>query len=527
MGLTKMTEIQYRTFEELGLLGKDHADGTNVDILGRARTGTGKTIAFLLPALHHLESCGAQNLKGISVLIISPTRELATQIAQQATELIQYSKKDYAVQVMYGGTKKPADLNKISRRMPTILVTTPGRLKDHLQSSSLPDKMGTFKSLFRHTKVSVLDEADCLLEMGFRKDIMAILGYLPPKEKRQTFLFSATLPEQLQEVMAKAMKPNYKTVNCINDGSAETSLQVAQSHVILPSMNRVVISVYEVLKQAQKDPDYKVIVFFPVARLVAYFEELLSDALGMDNVWGIHSRKTQGARNRVSEEFRKTKSGILLSSDVSARGVDYPDVTHVIQCGLPDSKEQYIHRLGRTGRGGKEGKGWLVLAPFEASFVKQDLRDVDCPRDEALDAMFSERPEQEHLDFIFPGLKKVQGTSDLRKTARLAYSAWLGYYLGNTKRLGMRKEDMVGCANDFAKYAGLAEQPTLTPNLARKMGLAGVNGIILAQDTDDDKPRRGGGGRGGGGGGGNRNGASRGGGRGDNRSPSRDDRRRR
>jgi superfamily II DNA/RNA helicase len=185
MGLTTMTEIQARTFE---------AASTGKDVLGRARTGTGKTLAFLLPAIERiLQSGDYQAGQNIGILIVSPTRELASQIADQAEKLLTFH-PDTKVQVMFGGTNMKTDINQLNRKLPTVLVATPGRLLDHLESTTMA-RGGKFgKDIMSKTPVVVLDETDRLLDMGFRKEITKILNFLPRGEKRQTLLFSATIP---------------------------------------------------------------------------------------------------------------------------------------------------------------------------------------------------------------------------------------------------------------------------------------------------------------------------------------------
>ena len=220
--------------------------------------------------------------------------------------------------------------------------------------------------------IVVLDEVDRLVDMGMRTEIQKIMSYLPRKEKRQTMLFSATVPTQLRKIMKDSMKDDFVEVDCVKDGaqSAPTNLRVTQSHVILPSMSNVLSSVYSILKEATTSRPYKIVVFFPTARMVSFFADFLNDGLEYPVV-ELHSKKSQSSRNTASSNFRQAKNAILFTSDLSARGVDYPDVTQVIQVGMPESREQYIHRLGRTARAGKEGSGLLVLFPFESRFLSE------------------------------------------------------------------------------------------------------------------------------------------------------------
>lgn len=495
MKLERLTEVQHKTMQESRVT---NGNNTFNDILGRARTGTGKTVAFLMPAIQTvLSSSNSSNKNSIQVLVISPTRELASQIQTQADQILTYHPQ-LSVQIIMGGTNMKSDVNRFSNKLPTILVATPGRMKDHLQNTTL--KNGTrFADCLSGLQVLVLDECDQLLEQGFQRDIFAILDYLPPVENRQTLLFSATMPKELREVMARAMKPSYKTVDCIHDrdlsgNNKETNAHVQQSHVILPpGMDRLVVSVVEVVLQAMKEPEYKIIAFFPTARLVGYFAEVVNLGIrkyspkAFPPIVEIHSRKSQANRNRASDKFRAATSAILFTSDVSARGVDYPGVTTVIQFGLPDSREQYIHRLGRTGRAGKAGRGWLVLADYERTFL-QELKKggnsggVDVPVDAELEELFSAPPSQEVLDLITPVLRDDIGkeqNKELVKSAQQAYQAWLGFYKDRTRRMvgNKSKAEMVQMANTFAKLCGLTEQPALLKKTVGKMGLKGVPGI--------------------------------------------------
>jgi len=488
MGLKTMTEIQAKTYA---------AAASGSDVLGRARTGTGKTLAFLIPAVERiLQSSTFMPGKMVGCVIISPTRELATQIANQAEQLTTYH-PDLTVQVMYGGTKKGRDINMLSKRLPSILVATPGRLLDHLTETKIQGrKFGD--DIMTETEIVVLDETDRLLDMGFRREIRKIFSFLTRKDKRQTLLFSATIPKELKSVMAESMRPDFVEVDCIGeDGDAQasqhTNQRVKQSHVVLPDMDRYVSSVLEIVSQAMEetttddeDPSYKVVVFFPTARMVQFFAELFNQGLNIP-VIELHSKKSQSYRNKASDRFRKAKNGILFTSDVSARGVDYPDVTRVIQFGIPESREQYIHRLGRTGRAGKEGNGLLVLSPFESMFLSE-LKGLDVPRDEEIMGMLRNPPNPDSKDLLDGALERIRsGDVKLTPSAQSAYQAFLGYYLGQMKRTQVRsREDLVQLANTFSRSMGLKETPRLQKRAASKMGLKGVAGIVIGDNDTVD-----------------------------------------
>eukprot|EP00568_Trieres_chinensis_P012978 CAMPEP_0183298272 /NCGR_PEP_ID=MMETSP0160_2-20130417/5342_1 /TAXON_ID=2839 ORGANISM="Odontella Sinensis, Strain Grunow 1884" /NCGR_SAMPLE_ID=MMETSP0160_2 /ASSEMBLY_ACC=CAM_ASM_000250 /LENGTH=737 /DNA_ID=CAMNT_0025460279 /DNA_START=1 /DNA_END=2214 /DNA_ORIENTATION=+ len=485
MGMERMTEIQAKTFA---------AAAIGRDVLGRARTGTGKTLAFLLPAIERvLQNENFQRGSQVGVLVISPTRELATQIGDQAEQLLTFH-KDLNVQVVYGGTKLGRDVGRFKMGLPAVLVATPGRLLDHLESTIIKgQKFGD--DIMSNTPVVVLDEADRLLDMGFQREIRKILSYLPRGQNRQTLLFSATIPPELKSIMADTMKDDFIEVDCINDGdgATHTNSQVQQSHVIIPSMDRYVSSVVEIVSLYVKENGNKskTVVFFPTARQVAFFAEFFNVGLGIP-VMELHSRKTQGYRNRVSNQFRDASSGILFTSDVSARGVDYPGVSQVLQFGIPESREQYIHRLGRTGRAGKAGKGCIVLAPFESLFL-EELKGLDIPKDQELADLLSVPIPSDIEEMMGPAMARVgSGDKILTPCASGAYQAFLGYYLGKMKKLKMKqKEDLVEIANQYSYLMGLREIPSMTKNMVGKMGLKGVEGVVVRAATSGEEFRKG------------------------------------
>ena len=487
--LTSMTEIQAKTFEIA-------SQGT--DVLGRARTGTGKTLAFLIPALESLLASNAYTPgKNVGVLIISPTRELATQIGDQATKLVTFH-KDLTCQVMFGGTSMGRDLSTLNKRLPTFLVATPGRLLDHLQNTKLNNGKKFGYDVMRDTPILVLDETDRLLDMGFRNEINKILAFLPKKDKRQTLLFSATVPQDLKKIMAENMKADYVEVDCIHDGGnnpdggAHTNALVKQTYTVLPNLESQVTAVVQLVQAAMnKDPLHKIVVFFPTARMVGYFSEFFNLGLGVE-VIELHSKKSQSYRNKASDAFRQAKSGVLFTSDVSARGVDYPNVTDVIQIGLPESRDQYVHRLGRTGRAGKEGQGILVLAPFEEKFVKE-LKNIEISLNKEATALISGPVDPNTAKSVQAVLTRIRsGDKKLTLSAEQCYQAFLGYYRGHQKRTTIdSKESLVDTANLLAKVLGLKEQPGLTKQAIGKMGLKGIKNIRIISDADLKAKKRG------------------------------------
>ena len=283
---------------------------TGHDVLARAKTGTGKTLAFLIPSIERLARApGGVAAGGVHVMVLSPTRELAVQISHEADALL--SHHALASQCVYGGTNMRSEQTRMASRRCDILVATPGRLVDHIQNTP------GFAQRLRHVCVAVLDEADQLLDMGFRDSLDKILAALPPQ--RQTLFFSATLPASVRAVAAKALRPNYVFVDTVGDDAHQTNAQVNQCVMVAPFEAQIPVLV-QLVRHAASVPNHKVLVFFPTARATQFHAELLN-VLGTP-VLEIHSRKSQSQRERASAAYRAAASAILFSSDVSARGVD-------------------------------------------------------------------------------------------------------------------------------------------------------------------------------------------------------------
>ena len=367
MGLSQMTEIQSQTYR--AVISGDC-------VLGRARTGTGKTLAFLLPTIERLLAAPLDLYipgQSIGCIIVAPTRELAIQIADQAEQLLTYY-SEMNVACIYGGTKIQRDYRLLSGgntgRMPAILVATPGRLLEHLENNSRIIQYGSsrqtkFRDIIDKTQIVILDEADRLFE-GFYKDTTKILSFLPRSAKRQTLLFSATLPQRLKVFLRDTMKINFTNIDCVADKdndvgrasktgdtpkdrkdtsissatansadkkTGETNIRVDQTFWELESMDEYITALVSLIYDTiQTEENYKIIVFFPASKLVRFFSQFFNQGLGMTEVLEIHSRMSQSSRQKASSKFRaSTSNSILFTSDVSQRGVDYPDVSHVIQ----------------------------------------------------------------------------------------------------------------------------------------------------------------------------------------------------
>lgn len=318
IGFARTTVVQDKSIEHV-LAGSD--------VIGIANTGTGKTAAFLLPLLNEI-------LKGKRrrALIVVPTRELALQINQ---EFLRFSRGlGVRSAVCIGGAGMGAQMKSLASQ-PQFVIGTPGRLKDFSRQKRIN------YTLF---DTVVLDEVDRMLDMGFIHDIRFLISLMP--ESRQSLFFSATLPTEIAALADSFLKTPVK----IEVRTAQTSQNVKQDVVRLRPGEDKVERLHEILIEPEM---CKVIIFgrtkFGVDKLV---QKLKVKGFRVD---AIHGNKSQGSRQRVLAGFREGKINILVATDVAARGLDIPDVSHVINFDLPHVYEDYIHRIGRTGRGDKVG----------------------------------------------------------------------------------------------------------------------------------------------------------------------------
>jgi ATP-dependent RNA helicase MSS116 len=225
----------------------------------------------------------------------------------------------------------------------------------------------------------------------------------------------------------------------------------------------------------------KVVVFFPTARMVSFFAEFFQE--GFEHpIIELHSKKSQSARNTASDKFRRAKNAILFTSDLSARGIDWPDCTTVIQVGSPESRDQYIHRLGRTARAGKDGTGLLVLLPFEAQFLSE-LRGLQVIPNQDLAQLLLQPSAHSEPEWVAQRLSRIQsGGNKLSASAQLAYLSFLGYYLGQAHRIRCDKAEIVQVSNAFSTAIGLAHVPRIPQKLISKMELGGVPGVFIEEE---------------------------------------------
>ncbi|KAJ3111055.1 hypothetical protein HDU96_006018 [Phlyctochytrium bullatum] len=448
---------------------------TKQDLLVRAKTGTGKTLAFLVGAYENVMANGGFDRHGASILVLSPTRELALQIATEAKRFVMG--QGLRVQSLIGGEdRKRQKRALLGDGRVDIIVGTPGRLIDFLSSEN------SIRRKFETIKVVVFDEADQLLDMGFRDDMEQIASYLP--KDRQTFMFSATLSTPIRKIAREILKEGHQSLDTVSKDDVPTHLLTKQSYVVSPFSQQLAVLYKAIVQHRQSVENSKVIVFFNTTKSVQLMADLFNTMPDMD-VISIHSKLEQIQRSRISDRFRKSRSSILFTSDVSARGVDYPGVTLVIQVGVPSSTEQYIHRVGRTGRAGKSGEGLLIVSPYEKKFISSLTGKLPLKINLDLDPNLLSRDEviQERLSQAFKSYDN--------RHAREAFTAYLGYYRQLLADLGITRETFYRSAEDYAKHIlRLPETPRLNPRYAANMGLSRVRGVKLYTDGyEDEGPR--------------------------------------
>ena len=363
-GYTIPTPIQAQAIPDV-MLGKD--------LLGIAQTGTGKTAAFALPILHRLaENRVAPLPRTTRCLILSPTRELASQIAESFKTYGRHL--GFKVAVVFGGVKYGPQERAIQGGL-DVLVATPGRLLDHMQQKTLD---------LSSTEIFVLDEADQMLDLGFVKPIRQIVSRIPAK--RQNLFFSATMPPAIQTFAQWCL------TDPLSIEIARTSIPTSVTHAFYPvAMDQRDELLLELLKQTE----YHSVMIFTRTRKEADQLTSLIKTTGQPKVAAMHSDINQVDRMKALAGFKAGEYEILVATDVAARGIDISNVSHVINYRVPENAEDYVHRIGRTGRAEAEGDAFTILTADELDYAKSVEIFIDQP---------IPRRKLEDFDYIYTAL---------------------------------------------------------------------------------------------------------------------------
>ncbi|WP_226037175.1 DEAD/DEAH box helicase [Aquibacillus saliphilus] len=341
-GIIEPSPIQEKTIPEIL---------TKSDVIAQAQTGTGKTLAFLLPILAMIDP----EKNNVQALVLTPTRELALQITAELNKLTK-TNEDIRTLAVYGGQDIEGQLKKLKRNV-QIVIATPGRLLDHIRRGTIDlGRLSTF----------VLDEADQMLHMGFLPEVETIMDELP--SERQTLLFSATMPKEVKD-LAK----NY--LNKPKD------IRVKGKNITVDEVNQVVIETTDREKQAklmatldEYRPFLAIIFCRTKRRTMTLNQALQKNGYLADE---LHGDLSQSKREKAMKRFRMMKTQYLVATDVAARGIDVEGVTHVINYDIPEDVESYIHRIGRTGRAGDDGMAITFVAPKDSQYLKIIEKGID------------------------------------------------------------------------------------------------------------------------------------------------------
>ncbi|HOD92534.1 MAG TPA: DEAD/DEAH box helicase [Clostridia bacterium] len=329
------------------------------DVIAKAPTGTGKTYAFGIPLLEQLD----YDNKEVQALILAPTRELVIQICEELKDLSEFIPR-VKIEAIYGGKAIESQI-KALKRNPQIIVATPGRLKDHIERKTIN---------ISNVRTAVLDEADRMLDMGFIEEVTNILNMMP--NRRNLALLSATMSIGVMDISWLYQRD---AVEVTVEENNENKPDIDQFYVMVQNMRAKIKAVDIIL---DNNEFYKVLIFCNTINMV----RMLTDDLREKGYSAscIYGGKSQAGREKTIKAFKEEKLNILIATDVAARGLDITDVDAVINFDLPDDKEQYIHRIGRTGRAMKNGIALSLLTPFDQEklddiikFSKANIKEIE------------------------------------------------------------------------------------------------------------------------------------------------------
>ncbi|KAK6636924.1 hypothetical protein RUM43_010588 [Polyplax serrata] len=521
MGLTNTTTVQAKSIPIL--LG-------DKDALVRSQTGSGKTLAFALPMLHKLQEIRPKinRSDGVYALVITPTRELALQTYEVFNKLV----KSYTWIVpgyLVGGEKRKSEKARLRKGI-TILIGTPGRLIDHVKNTKAL-KLDKVKYL-------IIDEADRMLDMGYEKDVSTLLETLNTSESgpllkpnyiytedakeeklknRQTVLLSATLSSKVQKLAGLSLRDpvfvdacdknlsssgHVPVLSC--DIGAETDTMVlpkslVQKYVVVPPKLKLVTLASFILQHSRAGQQKKVLVFVGTQDMVDYYTELLSVVFGTGDegnqlddedmfhfstsgveLFKLHGNMKQSDRTEVFKTYRKSALGVLLCTDVAARGLDLPEVDWVIQFTGPISVSDYVHRVGRTARGGQSGSSIIFLTPNEVTFIGKlencQIRLQEEKMETCLNHLLTINPrgksvEEEATDLQMKFEKLVQENKKMYDLACKAYSSWSRFYASYPRNMRDAFSVKTVHQGHYAKSFALRDAPSAIIKYARTKNL--------------------------------------------------------
>jgi ATP-dependent RNA helicase RhlE len=385
-GFTAPTEIQSQAIPA-AIAGKD--------IIGCAQTGTGKTAAFVLPILNRLSHESPPKRKLVRALILTPTRELAVQIERAIRDYGRFL--HLRTLAVYGGVNIHAQLNALHQGV-DIVVATPGRLLDHMQRRTID---------LRHVEILVLDEADRMFDMGFIRDVQRIIAAVP--SHRQTMLFSATVTPEISNLAAGVQKSPIM----IQIGIPRNPIETITQHIYMVEKERKIGLLLHLLQNQLLS---SVLVFSRTKHGADKINRHLERA-GIESV-AIHSNRTQSQRQRALDGFKNGEFRVMVATDIAARGIDVTGISHVINFDVPSIPEDYIHRIGRTGRAEARGDAITFVSRDENKqlrlierFIGRNFTPVECPG-------FTYIKIEDHTPKVQPGMHRGRFPTARRRPLR-------------------------------------------------------------------------------------------------------------
>lgn len=404
MGFPSLTPVQQMTIKPI-IESKDQ------DVIARAKTGTGKTFAFLLPIFQHLLNTKTDSPDMVRCVIVAPTRDLALQIESEIKKIYDnnHALQKFGSLSLIGGTNFGQYMKRMHTLRPNIVIATPGRLMATLERYS--------SKFFQHVDFLVLDEADRLLEIGFKEDLESISRTLNEQnsigpDHVRTLLFSATLDSKVQSLAGNIMhKKECLFLDTVDKNEPEAHEKIDQSMVVSENFAHSIYGAIDhIHAKIETTPNYKAILFTPTVKFTQFLSHILRKKFRTQlPILEFHGKIDQKKRTNLVKQFKKEKSGILICTDVGARGMDFPNVQEVLQIGVPSELANYIHRIGRTARGGQEGASTIFLCKDELPFVEElsNRRNVTIankkeyePSRETIEQLSSEVDPQEFADVI-------------------------------------------------------------------------------------------------------------------------------
>lgn len=363
-------------------------------VVCKAKTGTGKTFSFVIPLVNRcMELANAGEQPGVIGLVIAPTRDLARQIFEDVLKLTSNNnnmQRKVEAALWCGGTQS----KRFNRyRPPQIVIGTPGRVLDNIENRG-------YAQSFAKLEYRVFDEADRLLDQGFETQLLDIDDALqrardPSVPALKNTLFSATVDRRVTGFAVSQIGRDFRYINCVSENDAMSHEAIEQELVHTQSLHDSLSAAINHMLEMSEDKNYKGILFLPTKVFAQSCFEILRNLSGRRNIWRLHGDMSQSARDNTTTQFKKAKDGLLVCTDVAARGMDYKNISEVLQVGLSREVADYVHKIGRTGRAGALGKAKLYLVTHELPFA------IALSKDMGIDFAIKTKLDPETVKLVF------------------------------------------------------------------------------------------------------------------------------